>query len=131
MTLPATPSHPPLRLACLCAAWCRTCDAYRATLDAVVSEFVARGELQPARWIDIEDEAELVGDVDIETFPTLLVCDEAASVLFAGPVTPQPETLRRLLASLVAHGEAARHPPDEFTGLAQRLRADSRGRFAT
>lgn len=128
MSTPSTPSPPPLRLACLCAAWCRTCDAYRATLDAVVAEFVARGELQPARWIDIEDEAELVGDVDIETFPTLLVYDEAALVRFAGPVTPQPETLRRLLASLAAHGAAARGLPDEFTGLAQRLCAESRER---
>lgn len=128
MSTPSTPSPPPLRLACLCAAWCRTCDAYRATLDAVVAEFVARGELQPARWIDIENEAELVGDVDIETFPTLLVYDDAALVRLAGPVTPQPETLRRLLASLAAHGAAARGLPGEFTGLAQRLCAESRER---
>lgn len=117
-----------LHVVCLCAAWCRTCDAYADTLQSVVAEFVARGLAHAPRWIDIEDEAELVGDVDIETFPTLLVYDDAALVRLAGPVTPQPETLRRLLASLAAHGAAARGLPGEFTGLAQRLCAESRER---
>jgi thioredoxin-like negative regulator of GroEL len=122
MLTPTTPATAvPLRLACLCAAWCRTCDAYRAILDAVVAEFVTRGELQPARWIDIEDEAELVGEVDIETFPTLLVYDDAAVVRFAGPVTPQPETLRRLLDSLTAQAVPARGLPEEMGALARRL----------
>src|SRR5688572_24350056 len=43
-------------LACLCAAWCRTCDGYRPVLDAVAAEFGLG-----ARWIDIEDEADLLG----------------------------------------------------------------------
>jgi len=124
----ATPPPAPLHLACLCAAWCRTCDAYRATLDGVVAELVDLGTLHPARWIDIEDEAGLVGDVDIETFPTLLVYDDAGRVRFAGPVTPQPETLRRLLLSLSAHAGPARDLPDEIAQLALRLLAQTAAR---
>ena len=50
-------------------------------------------------WLDVEDQAALVGDMDIETFPTLLLAD-AEGTRFFGPLTPQPQTLSRLLDSL-------------------------------
>ena len=54
-------------------------------------------------WFDIEDQAEWVGDLDIETFPTLLVAD-SDGVLFFGPLAPHLETLARLLVSLQEPG---------------------------
>ena len=62
-----------------------------------------------ARWIDIEDEAELVGDVDVETFPMLVIADRRG-IYFAGPLTPQPETLQRVLRAALAQA-AADAPP--------------------
>jgi thioredoxin 1 len=103
-------------LACLCAAWCRTCDGYRPVLDAVAAEFGLA-----ARWVDIEDEAELLGHVDIETFPTLVLLDER-HVRFFGPLTPQPETLRRVLRATL-DGPAPVHAAAEVEALAARLRA--------
>lgn len=50
-------------------------------------------------WVDIEDEDDLVGDVDVETFPTVLIGD-AHGARFLGPVLPQAGVLRRLLGSL-------------------------------
>lgn len=50
-------------------------------------------------WLDIEDQADLVGDLDVETFPTLLIAD-AQGTRFFGPLTPHAETLSRLLESL-------------------------------
>jgi thioredoxin 1 len=105
-----------LHIACLCAAWCRTCESYQATFEAACAELGLAG-----RWIDIEDEAELVGELDIETFPTLLIAD-AQGVRFAGPLTPQPETLKRLLRAHTADATPARVAP-EITALAARLRA--------
>jgi len=62
-------------------------------------------------WLDIEDQADLLGDVDVETFPTLLVAD-AAGTWFFGPLTPQAQTLSRLLDSLErASLQAAPHGP--------------------
>lgn len=90
----------PLTVACLCAAWCRTCDAYREVFDAAVGELRAAGHAVSARWIDIEDEADLVGDLDVETFPTLLVA-AADQIRFYGPLEPQPETLRRVFQAAV------------------------------
>ncbi|CAN5393397.1 thioredoxin family protein [soil metagenome] len=88
-------------VACLCAAWCKTCDEYRDTFDALAA-------LHPTwafAWIDIEDEAELVGDHDVEDFPTLLV-QHGDDVLFIGALTPQKGVAQRLLESL-AEGPAA------------------------
>lgn len=112
-----------MHLACLCAAWCRTCDAYADTLRAVVDELAAEGIALAVSWIDIEDEADLVGDLDVETFPTLVVAD-ARAVRFAGPVTPERATLQRLLRSLVADslaGGPARPVAAEVAAFAQRL----------
>ena len=116
------PQSHPLHVACLCAAWCRTCDAYADTLRTVVAEFTALGLVHAPRWIDIEDEADLVDELDIETFPTLVIYDEQG-LRFAGALTPQPETLRRLLASLAASAAAPPTTADPaFDALVQRLR---------
>ncbi len=92
---PEASGLPTLDVVCLCAEWCGTCREYRDT-------FAALGQALPAhryRWIDIEDEAELVGDVDVETFPTLMVTHQGR-VLFAGPVLPRLGDAQRLLDTL-------------------------------
>ena len=52
------------------------------------------------RWLDIEDEADALGDIDVETFPTLVIGGRDGAVRFAGPVLPQPGQIARLLQSL-------------------------------
>ncbi|MCK6430168.1 MAG: hypothetical protein L6Q72_13940, partial [Burkholderiaceae bacterium] len=44
-------------VACLCAAWCDTCGAWRAQFERVA----AASPQFAFRWIDIEDEADLLG----------------------------------------------------------------------
>ena len=96
-------SHPatePLLVACLCAQWCRTCDAYRDTLVATQAAMRLGHPHAALRfvWVDIEDESELVGDLDIEDFPTLLLA-RGDQVLFFGPLMPHAQTLDRLVRS--------------------------------
>ena len=85
---------------CLCADWCGTCRDYRAAFD----QAAAAHPRLVFRWLDIEDEADALGDVDVETFPTLVIGD-ARAVRFAGPVLPQAGHLARLLQSLEAGRE--------------------------
>lgn len=84
---------------CLCADWCGLCRDYRTVLASIAER---HPELRFV-WLDIEDQSDLVGDLDIETFPTLLVAD-GQGVQFLGPLTPHAETLARLLVSLQAPG---------------------------
>lgn len=112
-----------VQLACLCAAWCRLCDGYAQTIHAVAAEFPE----VVVRWIDIEDEEALLGELDIETFPTVLL-HHSGRVLFAGVVEPQPQRLRRLLAAAMEGGVLATGEPDPaFAALAQRLAAEPAG----
>ncbi|PZP35116.1 MAG: thioredoxin [Roseateles depolymerans] len=109
-----------IHIACLCAAWCRTCEAYDEVFRAACAE-LPQQDLR-VHWIDIEDQADLIGDLDIETFPTLLIADDR-QVRFAGPLTPQPETLRRMLrAQVEGDGHPAPGLDPAYRELAQRLR---------
>jgi len=110
-----------LWLACLCAGWCRTCDGYQPVLQQVAAEFAATRPGLRVRWIDIEDESDLVGDVDVETFPTLAVVDRDR-LRFFGPLTPQPDTLRRLLRTTLAADAPAQAVPAPVQAFADRLR---------
>jgi thiol-disulfide isomerase/thioredoxin len=96
------PTHP-LLVACLCAQWCRTCDAYRDTLVAIRDAFAEAHPEAALRfvWVDIEDESELIGDLDIEDFPTILVA-RGDGVRFFGPLLPHAQTLDRLVRSALA-----------------------------
>ena len=85
-----------LRVTCLCAEWCTSCREYRSGFDGL-----AAGLPQVRfRWLDIEDEAEALGDLDVENFPTLLI-GRAGFVLFYGPMLPQHKHLRRMIEQLL------------------------------
>jgi thioredoxin-like negative regulator of GroEL len=119
--MPSTTIH----IACLCAAWCRLCDDYAPVFAQMTAELASAGATVHGHWIDIEDEAELVGDFDVETFPTIVIVD-AQGVRFAGPLTPQADTLRRLLRATVLEAAADVRWPEvapEIEAFAKRLRA--------
>ena len=48
------------------------------------------------RWLDIEDRADDLGDLDIENFPTLFI-QRRDSILFFGTMLPHLDLLRRLV----------------------------------
>ena len=79
-------------VACLCAAWCGTCSGYRATFD----ELAARHPDKYFLWVDIEDHADVVGDLDVENFPTLLI-QRHEHVAFFGTMLPDPALAHRLV----------------------------------
>ena len=81
-------------VACLCAAWCDVCTAYRAQFNS----FAHHHPEYLFLWIDIEDQAELVGDIDVENFPTLLI-QHHDIVTFYGTMQPDTNQLKRFLES--------------------------------
>jgi thiol-disulfide isomerase/thioredoxin len=88
-------SAPVTWVVCLCAQWCGLCRDYQG----VFTQMAERHPDFRFVWLDVEDQADLAGDVDVETFPTLLLADAHGSRFF-GPLTPQAHTLSRLLDSL-------------------------------
>ena len=101
---------------CLCADWCGSCRDYRPVFDQVASAHPG----MPFLWLDIEDQAALVGELDIETFPTLLIADDTV-IRFAGPLLPHAGTLLRLLGALENDSAVATPADPAFNALVQAL----------
>jgi hypothetical protein len=101
---------------CLCAGWCDSCSNYRR---AFSERAQAAGDAVHL-WVDIEDESDWLGDVDVETFPTLLVlCGEQP--MFFGPVLPQIGLVERTLRALRESGAAPRDLPPALRLVVDRL----------
>jgi len=83
-------------VSCLCAEWCDTCVDYRPGFLALAQKF-PQAEF---RWIDIEDQADEVGDLEVENFPTIRVM-RGSEVLFHGAQLPIHAHLERLLTELL------------------------------
>ena len=84
-----------LLVACLCATWCGTCREYKDAFLSLVKIFPDAAFI----WLDVDDDAELVGDLDVENFPTILIQRDNA-VLFFGVMLPDHKQLKRLIQAL-------------------------------
>lgn len=85
---------PEFLVACLCAAWCGTCRDYRDGFHALAERFPDARFL----WLDVEDEADLLDDYDVENFPTVLI-QRRDTVLFFGTMLPHHDLLQRTVES--------------------------------
>lgn len=103
-------------VACLCAAWCGTCESYRATFE----ELAARHLDKFFVWIDIEDHADVVGDLDVENFPTLLI-QHHELVTFFGTMLPDGGLAHRLVVAQTQQSD------EELKALA--LNSEERARW--
>tara|TARA_R110001599_G_scaffold64023_3_gene178449 strand:+ start:17813 stop:18235 length:423 start_codon:yes stop_codon:yes gene_type:complete len=79
---------------CLCAAWCDVCTQYKPGFDALAEQHPDKLFL----WIDIEDQADVIGDFDVENFPTLLI-QRGDDVVFYGTTLPDSHIANRLITS--------------------------------
>ncbi|KMY86681.1 Thiol-disulfide isomerase and thioredoxin [Candidatus Paraburkholderia calva] len=86
-----------LFVACLCADWCGTCREYREGFDRLAD---AHPDICFA-WVDIENHADTLDDLDVENFPTILIEDSVATRFF-GTVLPQVSIVERMLTDLTA-----------------------------
>lgn len=108
-------------VACLCAAWCDTCRSYRTGFEQLAAAHPDKRFV----WIDIEDQADVVGDIDVENFPTLLI-QRGDTVSFFGTVLPDAKLADRLIQAQTEKSKAqlqadAQGPLREFS-LTSRLR---------
>ncbi|MBP6599411.1 MAG: thioredoxin family protein [Giesbergeria sp.] len=120
-TSDATPTPTPTTawwVVCLCAQWCRVCDGYRGLFEALA---LAHPQTRFV-WVDVEDDDEIAGDLDVETFPTLLIAD-GTHARFLGPLLPQAPVLARLLTSLQADTATSQPPSAPAQALFERVRA--------
>jgi thiol-disulfide isomerase/thioredoxin len=119
LTPPPHHAAPALLVACLCAQWCRTCDEYKPLFAQLQVDYPQA----QFRWVDIEDEADLVDPIEVDNFPTLLIAT-GEQARFFGFITPHLETLRRLIQAQLTATNAIAQPP-EVQALVQRLQTQA------
>ena len=95
-----------LTVACYCAAWCDTCSEYRPQFQALADKWPAHAFI----WIDIEESPDLLGDEDVENFPTILIQNPEGN-LFFGTMLPHIGHLDRLIRSLEGDSPVSANGP--------------------
>jgi thioredoxin 1 len=121
----ASDASAPVWVVCLCAAWCVACREWQPVFESLSRRHPG---LRFA-WVDIEDEDEAMGDVDIETFPTLLVA-RGHDALFLGPVLPSAPGVERLVTSLQAQAQPGANVAPAAKALLTRLQTSVLARSA-
>ncbi|HEV8257234.1 MAG TPA: thioredoxin family protein [Casimicrobiaceae bacterium] len=110
-----TPAASPLVIA-LCAAWCDTCTEFRATFERIA-------DARPGMifvWLDIEDDSEICGEIDIENFPTLAIY-RGTRLLHYGVSLPQEGTVARLIDEIAERSEVDAAAPQAVHDLPKSL----------
>ncbi len=108
---------PPLTVACLCAAWCRTCDEYRSAFTEVAREHASARFV----WIDIEEHSDVLGeDLDVENFPTVALL-RGAELRFFGTLLPHAATLDRMAEAALSDGAWSASVPPATQAMAAAL----------
>ena len=100
----------------LCAAWCDTCTEFRATFERIAH---ARPGMVFV-WLDIEDDSEICGEIDIENFPTLAIY-RGTRLLHYGVSLPQEGTVARLIDEIAERSEADAAAPQAVHDLPKSL----------
>ena len=112
-------------VSCLCAAWCGTCTEYASVFASLQARFPA----VQFRWIDVEDEADLVDPLEVDNFPSILI-SQGATARFFGVVLPHLETVQRLIQAQLndpdENGRSAARVAPEARALAARMHQSQR-----
>ena len=120
--------EPDWLVACLCAQWCTVCRGWQPEFARLAAQ--CAGLLPRARWlwVDVEAQADALGDFEPEDFPVLAV-QRGADLLYCSVLPQQPARWQRLIASLAeasAGQPARREQPPRVPGLdLRRLHDDS------
>lgn len=100
----------------LCAAWCETCNAFRVDYERLAE---SRADVAFI-WLDIEDDADVAGDVDVENFPTLAIFRGRIPLHF-GVSLPHASSIGRLIDALGARDSRLRDVDEAVGALPDRL----------
>jgi len=103
-------------VACLCAEWCGACREYRPVFEAAAVGSAAR-----FAWVDIEEHPDVLGEREVESFPTLLIA-HGGDVAFFGPVTPHAAAITALVDRALA-GRLGTLADGSIAALAARVAA--------
>ena len=81
---------------CFCAGWCRSCREFQPELEQFTLSF-PQGRFI---WVDIEGHDDMLGELDVDKFPTLLL-QRGNMVAFYSCIHPDIMQTKRILQSVL------------------------------
>ena len=95
-----------LLVACLCAQWCNICRDWRVEFEALARRF------PDARfvWVDVEDDADRLGDYDPDNFPVLAL-QRGPRLLYCATQAQHAPTWQRMIDAYAAGTAPPCAPP--------------------
>lgn len=114
-------SPPASLVVALCAAWCDTCRGFRPVFERLAA---ARSDLL-FLWLDVDDDAAVAGDIEIDGFPSLAVFRSGLPVFF-GVAEARERHLARVLAAMAEEPPRPASVPEAVAMLPCRLVLEAR-----
>lgn len=100
-----------------CAQWCGTCRDFRLVMERMAANHPGLAFV----WADIEDDAVLVGEIEVENFPTLAIYRDGKPMYF-GVALPQAAVVEQLIRAMQAGDRPLSAIPEEIAALGVALR---------
>jgi thioredoxin 1 len=100
-----------MRLLLFCAEWCGSCREFRAHFDALDVKGLSK------IWLDIEDHAALLEDIEINNLPTILAVSQDGLSFYFGEIPPKKLFLETILNNLLL----GKMPPKSMDNKLQQL----------
>ncbi len=83
-----------MRLILFCAEWCGSCREFKEHFNSI-----NRDELSKV-WLDIEDDASLIDEIDIDNLPTILAVSGDGHTYYFGEIPPNKTFLEKILQDI-------------------------------
>lgn len=83
-----------MTLVLFCADWCSSCREFRSSFNALNADGLSK------YWVDIDCDAHLLVDINIENLPTVLAISPKGSSWYFGAIPPNQAFLEKLLSDV-------------------------------
>jgi thioredoxin-like negative regulator of GroEL len=83
-----------MRLILFCAEWCGSCREFKKDFETLDADGLSKV------WLDIEDQASLTDDIEIENLPTIFAISKDGLSFYFGEIPPKKLFLEKILNDL-------------------------------
>ncbi|MCC7006288.1 MAG: thioredoxin family protein [Ottowia sp.] len=105
-----------MKLILFCAEWCGSCREFKTHFNALKIDGLSK------HWLDIEDNAELVDEIEIDNLPTIFAVSADGLSFYFGEIPPNKVFLEKILSDIRFNKIPQKPMDDTLLSLLQNMR---------